>query len=100
MSRVLASETLLEYRDHAGRRRRVGSIRCKPVSRQPRRTGVTAKDFRTWWGTVSAFAQLREPAAPSQSADAEEDPGHARRRRAAAWQHARRLRESATCTPR
>jgi DNA topoisomerase-1 len=65
----LPGQTLFEYRDDAGRRRRVGSSDVNRYLTSLAGHGATAKDFRTWWGTVSAFTQLRKAGrAPSRTA--------------------------------
>jgi DNA topoisomerase-1 len=56
----LPGQTLFEYRNDGGRVRRVGSQDVNRYLVGLAGSQVTAKDFRTWWGTVSAFVLLRK----------------------------------------
>jgi DNA topoisomerase-1 len=58
----LPGQTLFEYRDASNRTRRVGSSDVNAYLAAVA-AGVSAKDFRTWWGTVSAAILLREAGA-------------------------------------
>jgi DNA topoisomerase-1 len=65
----LPGQTLFGYRDDRHRVRRVGSADVNAYLASIAGPNVTAKDFRTWWGTVSAAVRLRrEPAASSARA--------------------------------
>ncbi len=65
----LPGQTLFEYRDAGSRLRRVGSADVNAYLAAVAGSEVTAKDFRTWWGTVSACSLLREaPAAATATA--------------------------------
>ena len=66
----LPGQTLFEYRDSSGRIRRVGSSDVNAYLAAIAGPDVSAKDFRTWWGTVSAALLLRR--APA-SASAQEN---------------------------
>jgi DNA topoisomerase-1 len=56
----LPGQTLFEYRDASNRVRRVGSADVNAYLAAIAGSSVTAKDFRTWWGTVSAAVLLRQ----------------------------------------
>ena len=66
----LPGQKLFEYRDGGSRLRRVGSAAdVNAYLAAVAGSQVTAKDFRTWWGTVSACSLLREaPAAATATA--------------------------------
>ena len=66
---ALPGQTLFEYRDASNRVRRLGSSDVNAYLSSIAGSDVTAKDFRTWWGTVSA-AMLFRAAAPAASARA------------------------------
>ena len=55
----LPGQTLFEYRDGAHRLRKVGSSDVNAYLAAIAGATVTAKDFRTWWATVSTFMLLR-----------------------------------------
>ena len=55
----LPGQTLFEYRDSSHRIRRVGSSDVNAYLAAVAGGDVSAKDFRTWWGTVSASVLLR-----------------------------------------
>jgi len=55
----LPGQTLFEYRDASHRRRKVGSADVNRYLASIAGPDVTAKDFRTWWATVSTFVLLR-----------------------------------------
>ncbi len=56
----LPGQTLFEYRDSSNRIRRVGSSDVNAYLAAIANRDITAKDFRTWWGTVSAAVLLRQ----------------------------------------
>jgi len=58
-------DLLFQYVDESGADRRVTSTDVNRYLRQISGQSVTAKDFRTWWGTVLAALALREYDAPS-----------------------------------
>ena len=60
---------LFEYRDDRHRVRRVGSTDVNAYLAGIAGPNVTAKDFRTWWGTVSAAVLLRQAPATSSARD-------------------------------
>ena len=63
----LPGQKLFEYRDSSNRVRSVGSADVNRYLAQVAGPDVTAKDFRTWWGTVAAAMLLRRaPAAESE----------------------------------
>ena len=62
----LPGQTLFEYRDASHRLRKVGSADVNQYLAGIAGPDVTAKDFRTWWGTVAAFVRLRR-AGPGQT---------------------------------
>jgi DNA topoisomerase-1 len=64
----LPGQTLFEYRDDRHRVRRVGSADVNAYLAAVAGPHVTAKDFRTWWGTVSAAMLLRERSTASTGA--------------------------------
>ena len=60
----LPGQALFQYLDGEGRRRTVGSSDVNAYLREVTQSDFTAKDFRTWAGTVLAACALRElPAA-------------------------------------
>jgi len=60
----LPGQALFQYLDGEGRRRTVGSSDVNAYLREVTQSDFTAKDFRTWAGTVLAARALRElPAA-------------------------------------
>lgn len=58
--RDLPGYELFQYLDDAGARRTVGSADVNEFIREAANREFTAKDFRTWWGTVLAATALRE----------------------------------------
>jgi DNA topoisomerase-1 len=56
----LPGEDLFEYRDRLGEVRKIGSSDLNAYLTSCAGRNVTAKDFRTWWGTISAASLLRE----------------------------------------
>jgi DNA topoisomerase-1 len=56
--RDLPGQHLFQYRDADGRVRRIGSADVNGYIRQAAGQEFTAKDFRTWAGTVKAAAEL------------------------------------------
>jgi DNA topoisomerase-1 len=65
----LPGQTLFEYRDASHRLRKVGSSEVNEYLAAIAGPNVTAKDFRTWWATVSTFVRLRR-AGPKPTARA------------------------------
>jgi len=72
--RELPGYELFQYVDDDGARRTVDSADVNEFIRQAANREFTAKDFRTWWGTVLAAAALREAfrehGAPASDAEA------------------------------
>lgn len=56
----LPGQDLFQYLDEAGERRRVGSTEVNAYLRAISGRAITAKDFRTWTGTVLAALALSE----------------------------------------
>ena len=56
----LPGQALFQYVDAEGRRRSVGSSDVNAYLREATQSDFTAKDFRTWAGTVLAACALRE----------------------------------------
>jgi DNA topoisomerase-1 len=56
----LPGQALFQYLDELGRRRTVGSSDVNAYLREATRSDFTAKDFRTWAGTVLAACALAE----------------------------------------
>jgi DNA topoisomerase I len=56
----LPGQALFQYLDGDGHRRTVGSADVNAYLREATRSDFTAKDFRTWAGTVLAACALRE----------------------------------------
>jgi DNA topoisomerase-1 len=64
----LPGQVLFEYRDESGRVRRVSSTDVnRYLGALATDIAITAKDFRTWWGTMSAAIRLRD-AGPAPTA--------------------------------
>lgn len=64
----LPGQRLFEYTDDEGEQRAVSSEDVNEYIRQISGTDVTAKDFRTWAGTLTAFrALLQEPPSEKES---------------------------------
>ena len=68
--RELPGQQLFKYRDAEGNLCAVTSDDVNAYIRQAMGDGFSAKDFRTWAGTVSAARALREAEAPSSPTDA------------------------------
>jgi DNA topoisomerase-1 len=66
----LPGQTLFEYLDEDGRCRSLGSADVNRYLADVSGTAVTAKDFRTWWGTISAARRLRATEPPRTKAEA------------------------------
>jgi DNA topoisomerase-1 len=66
----LPGQLLFEYRDETGRVRRVSSTDVNRYLSALADIAITAKDFRTWWGTMSAAVRLRDAGAAPTTADA------------------------------
>jgi DNA topoisomerase-1 len=58
--RDLPGQELFQYVDHDGKRQRIGSSDVNAYLKDITSQDFTAKDFRTWAGTVLACAALRE----------------------------------------
>ena len=63
-------ELLFQYIDDAGESRRVTSSDVNRYLREISGRSVSAKDFRTWWGTVLTALALRERELPKSQAGA------------------------------
>ena len=63
----LPGQMLFGYRDDLNRVRKVGSSDVNAYLASIAGPDVTAKDFRTWWGTVSAAVLLRHAPAPTSA---------------------------------
>lgn len=66
----LPGQLLFEYLDEAGRVRRVSSTDVNRYLGALSDIAITAEDFRTWWGTMSAAIRLREAGPAPTAADA------------------------------
>jgi DNA topoisomerase-1 len=66
----LPGQALFQYLDERGRRRTVGSADVNRYLRHATGADFTAKDFRTWAGTVLAASELCGLGAPSGGAQA------------------------------
>jgi DNA topoisomerase-1 len=69
--RDLPGQDLFQYRDGAGRVRRIGSADVNAYIGAAAGEPFTAKDFRTWAGTVTAAAELAKLPVPGTAAAAE-----------------------------
>jgi len=67
--RDLPGQVLFQYLDADGERHAVGSSDVNDYLRQATGSDFTAKDFRTWFGSLSALERLsgREPGSPAQA---------------------------------
>ncbi|MDX1663077.1 MAG: hypothetical protein R3272_04740 [Candidatus Promineifilaceae bacterium] len=65
----LPGQELFQYVDETGERRRVGSGDVNVYIREATGRNFTAKDFRTWGGTVHAVNTLREFGPPADEKD-------------------------------
>ncbi|MEO8483455.1 MAG: DNA topoisomerase IB [Acidobacteriota bacterium] len=68
----LPGQTLFQYLDEKGQPRTIGSTDVNWYLADVSGTDVTAKDFRTWWGTVSVARLLRESPAPRNKTEAKQ----------------------------
>jgi DNA topoisomerase-1 len=66
----LPGQSLFQYRDDNGELRGIDSEDVNTYLREISGTDFTAKDFRTWAGTVLAVAALRDTDPPVSAADA------------------------------
>ena len=66
----LPGQDLLQYYDDDGELRSIGSADVNAYLREISGADITAKDFRTWAGTVLAALALHERAAFSSAAEA------------------------------
>ena len=69
--RDLPGQDLFQYRDGAGRPHPIGSAEVNAYIRRAAGAEFTAKDFRTWAGTVRAVAELAVLDRPATKAAAE-----------------------------
>lgn len=67
----LPGQELFRYRDEHGHVQTVGSGDVNDYLREISRREITAKDFRTWAGTMLAASSLRELGTPASAQDAE-----------------------------
>jgi len=67
----LPGQQLFQYRDAAGRVRPLGSADVNAYLRQAMGGDFTAKDFRTWGGTLHAFRRLAATPLPEAAAGAD-----------------------------
>ena len=70
---ALPGPMLFQYLDGKGRRRRVGSDDVNAYLRRITGRDFSAKDFRTWAGTVRAAVALEKRGAPATPAQAKKD---------------------------
>lgn len=68
--RDLPGYELFQYLDEAGDRQVVGSADVNDFIREATNRDFTAKDFRTWWGTVLTAEALRDTGLASSQTDA------------------------------
>lgn len=64
----LPGQHLFQYVDEAGQRQPITSDDVNAYLKDASGRDVTAKDFRTWWGTVLAATALADPEAPGGAA--------------------------------
>ncbi len=85
---AMPGETLFQYQDENGERQTVDSADVNAYLREIAGQDFTAKDFRTWSGTLLAVAALRElgPADSAAGGEVGRAPGH-RQGGGAAQQH-------------
>jgi DNA topoisomerase-1 len=69
-SQDLPGQHLFQYLDEAGERREVTSTDVNAYLRETAGRAITAKDFRTWTGTVLAALALAQSEAPQSEAHA------------------------------
>ncbi|MDH4351387.1 MAG: DNA topoisomerase IB [Gemmatimonadota bacterium] len=67
----LPGQELFRYRDEHGRVQTIGSGDVNDYLREISGREVTAKDFRTWAGTMLAASTLREAGAPASAREAD-----------------------------
>ncbi len=67
---ALPGEELFQYVDEAGEQQTIGSGDVNDYLREISGEEFTAKDFRTWWGTILALAALRTMDAPANEREA------------------------------
>ena len=96
----LPGQVLFGYVDENGERRTVSSEDVNDYLRESAGADYTAKDFRTWGGTVLAAVSLR---APSRASSRRPRPSAMWLSRSTGWPDAwatrERCRAAATCTP-
>jgi DNA topoisomerase-1 len=68
--RELPGQELFQYRDSAGRRHLISSDDVNDYLRSICGRDISAKDFRTWGGTMLAARELRERGAPASRSEA------------------------------
>ncbi len=68
--RARPGDLLFQYTDEKGIDRRVTSTDVNRYLREISGQAITAKDFRTWWGTVLAALALKESPLPTSAAAA------------------------------
>lgn len=68
--RAVPGDILFQYMDDAGESHRVSSTDVNRYLREISGRKVSAKDFRTWWGTVLTALALRERELPKSQAGA------------------------------
>lgn len=68
--RDIPGQHLFQYRDAAGAARRVGSSDVNAYIREAAGGEFTAKDFRTWAGTVAALQRLMKSEPPATKTEA------------------------------
>ncbi|MBS0408720.1 MAG: DNA topoisomerase IB [Proteobacteria bacterium] len=73
----LPGQHLFQYLDEAGERQTVTSADVNAYLRAASGRDITAKDFRTWWGTVLAALALAEGDPPQNEAEAKRRLGEA-----------------------
>ena len=64
---ALPGQELFQYLDEEGEPRPIDSSDVNAYLRQAAGVPITAKDFRTWTGTLLAFRELRSRSAPSMA---------------------------------
>jgi DNA topoisomerase-1 len=67
----LPGQDLFQYRDESGERHRIGSCDVNDYIRTAANGDFSAKDFRTWAGTVAALARLAVQTPPTSKTAAE-----------------------------
>jgi DNA topoisomerase I len=69
--RDIPGQHLFQYRDADGKPRKVGSLEVNEYLREVAGGTYTAKDFRTWSGTVGALERVAALPEPETQVDAE-----------------------------